>query len=111
MGVWNSNRLIEVFLGFGAKDVTVEYFSTTYYWRVDEVNAVPYPGGVWSFTTEPYAVVEDFESYDDFDNRIYDTWIDGLTDGKSNPSTGIRGADAYEDHSAVTAPVLHFEMQ
>ncbi len=34
-------------------------FATTYYWRVDEVNAPPdstvYPGGVWSFTTEPVA--------------------------------------------------------
>jgi hypothetical protein len=32
-------------------------FDTTYYWRVDEVNAPPdstvYPGEVWSFTTEP----------------------------------------------------------
>ena len=32
-------------------------FETTYYWRVDEVNAPPdstvYPGEVWSFTTEP----------------------------------------------------------
>jgi endonuclease/exonuclease/phosphatase family metal-dependent hydrolase len=34
-------------------------FSTTYYWRVDEVNGPPdhtvYEGGVWSFTTEPIA--------------------------------------------------------
>ncbi|MHC4680428.1 MAG: LamG-like jellyroll fold domain-containing protein, partial [Planctomycetota bacterium] len=32
-------------------------FETTYYWRVDEVNAPPdstvYPGEVWSFATEP----------------------------------------------------------
>ncbi|MHC4539678.1 MAG: LamG-like jellyroll fold domain-containing protein [Planctomycetota bacterium] len=32
-------------------------FETTYYWRVDEVNAPPdstvFPGAVWSFTTEP----------------------------------------------------------
>jgi len=33
-------------------------FGTTYYWRVDEVNAPPtshieFKGGVWSFTTEP----------------------------------------------------------
>jgi hypothetical protein len=32
-------------------------FGTTYYWRVDEVNAPPdstvFPGEVWSFTTEP----------------------------------------------------------
>ncbi|MCH7557578.1 MAG: discoidin domain-containing protein [Planctomycetes bacterium] len=34
-------------------------FSTTYYWRVDEVNAPPdstiFKGEVWSFTTEPVA--------------------------------------------------------
>ena len=34
-------------------------FETTYYWRVDEVNAPPdaaiYRGDVWSFTTEPVA--------------------------------------------------------
>jgi hypothetical protein len=33
-------------------------FGTTYYWRVDEVNAPPdsttYKGAVWCFTTEPY---------------------------------------------------------
>ena len=52
-------------------------FGTTYYWRVDEVNTVTYPGDVWSFTTQEYAVVDDFESYNDTDNRIYDSWIDG----------------------------------
>jgi len=34
-------------------------FETTYYWRVDEVNAAPgneiFKGTVWSFTAEPYA--------------------------------------------------------
>ncbi|MCH8120215.1 MAG: discoidin domain-containing protein, partial [Planctomycetes bacterium] len=35
-------------------------FNTTYYWRIDEVNAPPtsqieFKGGVWSFTTEPFA--------------------------------------------------------
>ena len=34
-------------------------FGTTYYWRVDEVNAPPdstvFPGPIWSFTVEPYA--------------------------------------------------------
>jgi hypothetical protein len=56
-------------------------FGTTYYWRVDEVNTVTYPGDVWSFTTAAYAVVDDFETYNDTDNRIYDTWIDGWTNG------------------------------
>ncbi|MHC4310738.1 MAG: discoidin domain-containing protein, partial [Planctomycetota bacterium] len=34
-------------------------FSTTYYWRVDEVNGPPdntvYEGSLWNFTTEPFA--------------------------------------------------------
>jgi hypothetical protein len=35
-------------------------FGTTYYWRVDEVNATPdatvYRGNIWSFTTEAYSI-------------------------------------------------------
>ncbi|UCD50118.1 MAG: discoidin domain-containing protein, partial [Phycisphaerales bacterium] len=54
---------------------------TTYYWKVDEVNdaAVPtsWEGAIWNFSTQEYSVVEDFESYDDEENRIYDTWLDG----------------------------------
>jgi len=54
---------------------------TTYYWRIDEVNEAEavgsWVGPVWSFSTNPYQTVEDFESYNDDDNTIYDTWIDG----------------------------------
>jgi hypothetical protein len=36
-------------------------FGTTYFWRVDEVNATPdrtvFKGDVWSFTVEPYSVM------------------------------------------------------
>jgi hypothetical protein len=71
-------------------------YGTTYYWRVDEVNPVTYPGDVWSFTTQQYAVVDDFESYNDDDNRIYDTWIDGLTDGKSGSVVGYMQAPFAE---------------
>jgi hypothetical protein len=54
---------------------------TTYYWRVDEVGDTgTYEGEVWSFTTEAFAVVDDMESYNDDDNRIYESWIDGLTE-------------------------------
>jgi hypothetical protein len=63
-------------------------FNTTYYWRVDEVNTVTYPGDVWSLTTVAYGIVDDFESYNDEDNRIYDSWIDGYTDGKSGSMVG-----------------------
>jgi len=54
---------------------------TTYYWKVAEVNeaAVPgtWDGPVWSFSTQEYLVVDDFESYDDDENAIYDAWLDG----------------------------------
>jgi Concanavalin A-like lectin/glucanases superfamily/NedA-like, galactose-binding domain len=52
--------------------------STTYYWQVTAVqDAESWAGRVWGFTTEDYLVVDDFESYDDEDNVIYETWIDG----------------------------------
>jgi hypothetical protein len=45
-----------------------------------------------------------------------DGWVSGnaiallVSDDKSNASTGIRCADAFEDHSAANAPVLHVEI-
>ena len=55
-----------------------------YYWRVDEYDGVTtHKGGVWSFTTANFIVVDDFESYNDLDpddpnsNRIWYTWSDG----------------------------------
>ena len=50
----------------------------TYYWKIDEIqDTESWEGAVWSFSTRPYLVVEDFESYDDEDNRIYLAWVDG----------------------------------
>jgi len=58
--------------------------ATAYYWRINEVNEADavtvWEGDVWSFTTEEYIVVDDFESYtDDIDagEAIFDTWLDG----------------------------------
>ncbi len=58
----------------------------TYYWRVDEVNdaaAIPlWEGDVWSFSTQEYIVVEDFETYTDVEgSTIFQTWIDGWENG------------------------------
>jgi hypothetical protein len=57
-------------------------YGRTYYWAVDEVNEAATPktwaGPLWSFTTTPYGVVDDFESYDDACNRIFFTWVDGF---------------------------------
>ncbi|MBN2182722.1 MAG: discoidin domain-containing protein [Sedimentisphaerales bacterium] len=70
---------------------------STYYWRVDEVNnaeATPlWEGAVWSFSTQEYLVVEDFESYNDIpegeagSNLVYLTWIDGYENPSTNGST------------------------
>ena len=65
--------------------------ATTYYWRVDEMapgNAVR-TGTVWSFTT--YLPVDDFESYTDdvaAKTTIFDSWIDGVTNGLSGSTVG-----------------------
>jgi len=64
-------------------------FATTYYWKVDEIGDTgTYEGEVWSFTTQEFAAIDDFEGYDDIDNRIYDAWIDGLTSGASGSQVG-----------------------
>ena len=59
---------------------------TTYYWKVNEVNDAAavstWEGRIWSFSTEQFLVLEDFESYtDDEGNEIYATWIDGWENG------------------------------
>jgi hypothetical protein len=70
-------------------------WNRTYWWRIDEVNeAAPeslWVGSVWSFTTADFLVVDDFETYNDeegTDTRIYETWIDGYTDGLSGSTVG-----------------------
>lgn len=68
-----------------------------YYWRVDEVNDAETPatweGDIWSFSTQEYLVVENFESYNDLpaeeegSKSIYMVWIDGFDNPSANGST------------------------
>ena len=73
-------------------------YDRTYYWRIDEVNEamdpVLYEGPVWSFATRPYAVIDDFERYNDTDVLLYEYWVDGLTDEKSGSMAGYIDAVA-----------------
>ena len=71
---------------------------TKYYWKVDEIGATgTQAGNLWSFTTQAYAVVDDFEAYTDDSNRIYDAWIDGLTDtAKGGSQVGYDAAPFAE---------------
>ena len=71
-------------------------WSTTYYWRVDEVNSAnadsPWTGPLWSFTTANFLIIDDMESYNDLDegepgsNRIYLAWADGFDNPATNGS-------------------------
>ncbi len=81
-------------------------FGTTYYWRVDEVNAPPeaeiIKGNVWSFTTVNFVVVDDFEDYNDYSpDIIYETWLDGWEIETNGSTVG------YADPPAAEQDIVH----
>ncbi|MCU0913038.1 MAG: hypothetical protein MUC88_00570 [Planctomycetes bacterium] len=62
----------------------VEFGGGAYSWRIDEVEAegTLHKGEVWTFTIPGYLIVDEFEGYTDLEGgRIYQTWIDGWTNG------------------------------
>jgi len=73
-------------------------FGTQYFWKVDEVgDAGVYAGDVWSFSTQEYAPIDNFEAYtDDEGNRIYESWVDGLTNKLSGSMVGYMEAPFAE---------------
>ncbi|MHC4437763.1 MAG: PA14 domain-containing protein [Planctomycetota bacterium] len=62
-------------------------WDTTYYWRIDEVNALnpdsPWIGSLWSFSTGDFIVIDDFEDYDVGENQVWYSWLDGLGYGEA----------------------------
>ncbi|MGE5296887.1 MAG: LamG-like jellyroll fold domain-containing protein, partial [Solirubrobacterales bacterium] len=80
-------------------------FATTYFWKVDETGETgTYAGDVWSFTTQEFAVVDDFESYDNdvvAETTIWHAWIDGLTDGESGSQVG------YDESPFAERTIVH----
>ncbi|MBN1361866.1 MAG: discoidin domain-containing protein [Sedimentisphaerales bacterium] len=90
----------------------------TYYWRVDEVNEAQTPatwlGSVWSFTTQAYAVIEDFESYTDDDaagQAIFQTWIDGFEIASNGSLVGHDNrpyAERINVHNGAKAMPLYY---
>ena len=78
-------------------------YDTTYYWRINEIHdaEIParYAGPIWSFTTPPYVLVDDFESYRDMDfEEIWHTWEDGY---KKNDNGSIVGDGNIGDTTVV----------
>jgi hypothetical protein len=86
--------------------------NNTYYWRVDEVNNAEidtiWQGEVWSFSTQLYRVVDDFELYNDIEadkegsNLIYSTWIDGYENNSVNGS-----AIGYVTGNSLESEIVH----
>ncbi|UCE47018.1 MAG: LamG domain-containing protein, partial [Phycisphaerales bacterium] len=69
--------------------------SGPFYWRIDEVanDGTIVAGGVWSFSVTNYALVDDFEPYNDIpvgepgSNLVYVAWADGFDNPAVNGST------------------------
>jgi hypothetical protein len=84
-------------------------FATTYYWKVDEVgDAGTYAGDVWNFTTEEYAVIDNFEAYNDdvdAETTIWQTWIDGVTTEASGSQVG------YDESPFAEKSIIHGGIQ
>ncbi|MCL5282653.1 MAG: LamG domain-containing protein [Planctomycetes bacterium] len=63
----------------------VQFGGGAYFWRVDEVEAdaaTIHKGNVWGFTVPDYLIADEFEDYTDEEgSRIYETWVDGWTNG------------------------------
>ncbi len=85
----------------------------TYYWRVDEFNTdtTISRGRVWSFTISMYLIVDDFEDYEDINNRIFDVWVDyyvnntGMTVGYFDPPFAERSII----HGGSQAMYMHYD--
>ena len=78
-------------------------FGTAYYWKVNEIGGGgPYEGDIWNFSTQEYATVDDMESYNDEDTRIYEIWVDGLTTGASGSQVGYDVAPFAERRTVHT---------
>ncbi|HQI27424.1 MAG TPA: discoidin domain-containing protein, partial [Sedimentisphaerales bacterium] len=81
-------------------------FGTAYSWKVNEIGASgPYEGDIWSFSTQEYATIDDMESYNDDDKRIYESWVDGLTTGVSGSQVG------YDVAPFAERRIVHTGMQ
>ena len=75
--------------------------STTYYWRVDEVNeaetTTTWQSEIWNFTTTDHIIVDnfadsfedDFENYNDYPPyEIWATWVDGYGVSENGSTVG-----------------------
>ena len=88
---------------------------TTYYWRVDEVNAAsadsPWTGSVWSFTTADVIVVDNFEGYtNEVGQRVFQTWLDGLGYTEPPPGNPGNGTGARVGYDPLAGEIMEMSI-
>jgi hypothetical protein len=81
----------------------------TYYWKVNEVNNAAavktWEGDVWTFIASSYVPIDDMESYDDTDKRVFDTWIDGFLTPATNGA--LVGYDTAANGTFGETTIVH----
>jgi hypothetical protein len=88
--------------------------SQTYYWQVLETDVADLAGDIWSFSTQEFLVVDDFESYNDIpaeqdgSNFVYEMWKDGFDNPSVNGST-IGYVELYQP--SMESDIVHSDNQ
>ena len=87
VGIYRGTKTLEN-TSYVPTEVPLEW-EKTYYWKVNEVNGVDlWEGSVWSFTVANFVIIDDFEDYNDYCNRIFYIWGDGWGH-KGDASCGV----------------------
>ncbi len=89
---------------------------TTYYWKVVEVNETESPSAwsspVWSFSTSPCLVIDDFESYGQLSpTQVFQTWLDSLgfpPDEFFPDGYGGNGTGAIVGNDPGAGPIMEY---
>ncbi|MBE0537552.1 MAG: hypothetical protein IH624_17950 [Phycisphaerae bacterium] len=83
----------------------------TYQWRVDQIGpSGTVEGPVSSFTTIPFIVIEDFESYPD-DNALRLAWDPNLPGASIADANGLNCVDAAEFHDGAQSMRIDYQNQ
>ena len=94
----------------------------TYYWQVEEVNnneaTQVWKSDIWSFSTQEYIIVDDFESYNDIvegevgSNLVYSTWTDGYENSANGSTIGYLTVPSLETtifHSGIQSVPIGYD--
>jgi hypothetical protein len=82
----------------------------SYFWRIDEIKVddTIHKGDVWSFTTQEFLIVDDFEDYNDYEPyTIYLAWVDGYDNPANGSTVGYPNPDWGAGEHFVETAIVH----